>query len=93
MWEDPYEHYPLDASMTTIRPMRSMRYAKRIPWRVGVVKLDDPYLFDCGLPDSNINNACTHPGFIAEVIEFQMSGAWRVDERPKGDNGFEAVAS
>jgi phosphate transport system protein len=57
----------------------------------------DSEAIECGahflFVGKNLERVGDHATNIAEVIEFQMSGAWRVDERPKGDNGFETAAS
>ena len=70
MWVDPYESYPFDASVTTTADKHPIHYAERIPWRVGVGILGRPYLSPCGLLDLVPNKVCTHPGFVAEVIDF-----------------------
>ncbi len=33
-----------------------------------------------------------HATNIVEVIEFQMSGSWRTDDRPKGDDGIDVAS-
>lgn len=40
----------------------------------------------------NLERVGDHATNIAEVIEFQMSGSWRTDDRPKGDGGLDIVA-
>jgi phosphate uptake regulator len=41
----------------------------------------------------NLERVGDHATNIAEVIEFQLSGGWKTQARPKGGDNFPAVAA
>lgn len=56
----------------------------------------DPESIECGahflFVGKNLERVGDHATNIAEVIEFQMSGSARSEERPKGNGGYETAA-
>ena len=62
-----------------------------------IAKRRDPEEIECSthllFVTKNLERVGDHATNIAEVIEFQLSGAWKTGERPKGGDSLKAILS